>query len=253
MKEKDEINEALYTRLRSTRAQLARLYGLEKVHKQGTPFRPVISLPDSSYDNLSKTLEKYFDEIEGANIETNTQMAREILAKTELDSDESIISPDVNSLYTNVPLKEAVEIALRRFNEQINPPETSRTTMKKLLNLAVSKVHFKCNGLWYEQKDGLAMGASLAVILANLWPKEYEPALKKEVPKLTVLNEGNKDVCPRCQKKLTYRAKGVECEACLNWYHLGCGNISEFKYAEIAETVWYCMTCRKNNRKQIGL
>ena len=76
MKEKDEMNEAQYTRLRSTGAQLARLYGLEKVHKQGTPFRPVISLPDSSYDNLSKTLEKYFDEIEWENIETNTQRAR---------------------------------------------------------------------------------------------------------------------------------------------------------------------------------
>ena len=147
MKEKDEMNEALYTRLRSTGAQLARLYGLEKVYKQGTPFRPVISLTDSSYDNLNKTLEKYFDEIEWENIETNTQMAWEILEKTELDSDESITSPDVKSLYTNVPLKKAIEIALRRLYEQINPPETSRTTMKKLLNLAVSKVHFECNGL----------------------------------------------------------------------------------------------------------
>ena len=147
MKEKDEMNEALYTRLRSTGAQLARLYGLEKVYKQGTPFRPVISLTDSLYDNLNKTLEKYFDEIEWENIETNTQMAWEILEKTELDSEESINSPDVKSLYTNVPLKKAIEIALRRFYEQINPPETSRTTMKKLLNLAVSKVHFECNDL----------------------------------------------------------------------------------------------------------
>ena len=95
-------------------------------------------------------------------------MAREILEKTELVSDESIISLDVKSLYNNVPLKEAVEIALRRLYEQVNPPETSRKTMRKLLNLAVSKVHFKCNGLWYEKKGGLAMGASLAVILANL-------------------------------------------------------------------------------------
>ena len=53
-------------------------------------------------------------------------MAREILEKTELDSDESIISLDVKSLYTNVPLKEAVEIALRKLYEQVNPPETSR-------------------------------------------------------------------------------------------------------------------------------
>ena len=75
-------------------------------------------------------------------------MAREILEETELDSDESIISLDVKSLYTNVPLKESVEIALRRLFEQFNPPETCRETMKKLLNLAVSKVLFKCIGLY---------------------------------------------------------------------------------------------------------
>ena len=166
-------------------------------------------------------------------------MAREILEKTELDSGESIISLDVKSLYTKVPLKEAVEIALRRLYEQVNPPETSRKTMKKILNLAVSKVHFKCNGLWYVQKDGLAMGASLAVILAKLLLKEHEPASKKGVPKLSVLNEGKKEVCPRCQKKVKYWTKGVKCEDFLNWYHLRCGNISESEYADIAETLWY--------------
>ena len=73
-------------------------------------------------------------------------MAREILEKNELDSNESIFSLDVKSLYTNVPLKEVIEIALRSLYEQVNPPETSRKTMKNLLKLAVSKVHFKCNG-----------------------------------------------------------------------------------------------------------
>ena len=45
-------------------------------------------------------------------------------------------------------------------------------------------------------------------------------------------------------EKVTYWTKRVECEACLNWYHLGCDNISESEYADIAETVWYCMTCK---------
>ena len=85
-------------------------------------------------------------------------MAREILEKTELDSDESIISLDVKSLYTNVPLKEAVEIALRRLYEQVNPAETSRKTMKKLLNLAVSKIHFKRYSLWYDKKRRFSNG-----------------------------------------------------------------------------------------------
>ena len=47
MKKKDEISEALYTRLRSTGAHPTRLYGLAKVHKQGTLLRHVFSLPGS--------------------------------------------------------------------------------------------------------------------------------------------------------------------------------------------------------------
>ena len=41
-------------------------------------------------------------------------------------------------------------------------------------------------------------------------------AIMKEVPKLTVLNEDNKEVCAVCQKKVIYRFKGVEGNACLN-------------------------------------
>ena len=51
--------------------------------------------------------------------------------------------------------------------------------------MAVSEVHFECNETWFVQKIRLAMGASLAVILANIWLKEYEQALKMEIPELT--------------------------------------------------------------------
>ena len=47
--------------------------------------------------------------------------------------------------------------------------------------MAVIKVYFKCSVSWYVQVDGLAMGASLAVILAILWLKEYEFALRQEI------------------------------------------------------------------------
>ena len=59
-------------------------------------------------------------------------------------------------------------------------------------------------------------------------------------------------MCPRCQKKVTNRIKGVEWEAGLNWYQLGYGIISEPEYADNTETVWYCMSCQ-NNRMQIGM
>ena len=51
--------------------------------------------------------------------------------------------------------------------------------MKSLLKLAVTNVHIVCNGIWYVQSDGLAMGASLAVTLANVWMIKFEASLQK--------------------------------------------------------------------------
>ena len=64
--------------------------------------------------------------------------------------------------------------------------------MKRLLYMAVSDVHFKCNDTWYVQKDGLAMGESLALILANLWLKDYEKDLVINIPqKIDILEDRN--------------------------------------------------------------
>ena len=84
----------------------------------------------------------------------------------------------MKTLYTEVPVKEAINFALRSLYARDDKRDIPRTTMKRLLDLAVTNVHFKCNESWYCQKDGLAMGASLAVILANLWMKSWEPQLK---------------------------------------------------------------------------
>ena len=89
---------------------------------------------------LTQCLQSFFDNINGANIETNTKGAREIIENIALDPDETIISLDVKSLYTNVPLKEAIEIALQKLYNQESPPEIQRATMKSLLKMVVSKV-----------------------------------------------------------------------------------------------------------------
>ena len=77
--------------------------------------------------------------------------------------------------------------------------------------MAVSKVYFKCNDSWYVQVDGLAMGASLAVILANLWLKQYEFAVRQEIPVGTEIQQINdkNGLCRCCYRKVTYRSKGL--------------------------------------------
>ena len=78
------ISEKIYHRLRTTGLQPARLYGLAKVHKNGTPLRPVLSIPGSNYENLDKFLSPFFGKLPGANIETNSKDARAALEITKL-------------------------------------------------------------------------------------------------------------------------------------------------------------------------
>ena len=56
--------------------------------------------------------------------------------------------------------------------------------MKGLSKLAVTKVHFDCEGIWHLQSKGLVMGASLAVILANVWMKSFEASMRKPEVKM---------------------------------------------------------------------
>ena len=167
MNKRDEITDQIFSKMRSTGGKSAHSYGLAKVHKAETPLRPVLSLPGSLYESVNKTFANFLNNIDGANIETNTKYAREMIENIALNQDETVISLDVKSLYINVLLKEVIEIALQKLYSQLSPPENQRATMKKLLNMAVSKVYFKCNDSWYVQVDGLAMGSSLAVFLAN--------------------------------------------------------------------------------------
>ena len=91
--------------------------------------------------------------------------------------------------------------------------------MKRLLHAAIDQVNFKGKETWYVQKDGLVVGASLAVILANIWLKQYETALSRDIPEMFMPEKYRNGMCPECNKKVTHRLIGVECECCLKWYH----------------------------------
>ena len=134
-------------------------------------------------------------------------MAHERLEQIKLEKDEQILSLDV-SLYTNVPVKKAINIALRSLYATDDKSNIPRTTMKRLLELAVTNVHFTCNESWYCQKDGLAMGASLAVILAKLWTKSWETQLKLQTPKGKTNTQTS--TCRNCEHHVTARSRGVD-------------------------------------------
>ena len=61
-----KISEKFYQRFKTTGLQTARLYGLAKLHKSGSPLRPVLSIPGSSYENLYKFLFPFFERLPGS-------------------------------------------------------------------------------------------------------------------------------------------------------------------------------------------
>ena len=185
-----KISETIYHRLRTTGLQPARLYGLAKVHKIGAQLRAVLSIPGSSYENLNKFLSLFFGKIPGANIETNSKDARAALEATKLDEDGLVVSLDIKSLYTNVPVEEAIEIALIELYSIDEVPEIPRSAMKSLLRLAVTNVHFKCKKMWYTQWE--------------------------------LKTPDTKVICIDCNQRVNFRGKGADCESCKNWFHAKC-------------------------------
>ena len=98
---------------------------------------------------------------------------------------------DIKSLFTNIPLDEAINIATESLFPQNNISLLGLTSevFRKLLQFAVKNVLFIFNNQLYQQIDGVAMGSPLGPTLANLFlchhetkwltncPLEFKPAL----------------------------------------------------------------------------
>ena len=86
-----------------------------------------------------------------------------------------LISFDVTSLFTNVPLDFTIDVILKRIYDE-NEVNTNipKQQMRDLLFLCTKNVHFNYNGDIYTQVDGVAMGSPLGPVLAGIFMVELE-------------------------------------------------------------------------------
>ena len=90
-----------------------------------------------------------------------------------------LVSFDVESLFTNVPLKEVIKLASRYVYESDDKPSYDRAHFEKLLEYATSSL-FIYRDKVYKQVDGVAMGSPLGPTLANLFMAHLEKEWMKE-------------------------------------------------------------------------
>ena len=94
----------------------------------------------------------------------------------------NMVSFDVKSLFTSVPLDYTIDIIIKRIIEDHEITTIfTKSEMKKLLTLCTKNVHFSFNNEIYIQLDGVAMGSPLGPVIANIFMVELETTL---VPKL---------------------------------------------------------------------
>ena len=94
------------------------------------------------------------------------------------DEGYKLISFDVVSLFTNVPLRKTVNVILDRvYKDKVIQTNLKKRTLKKLIIDTCSKTAFSYNNTIYEQIDGVSMGACLGPVFANNIMTELEKAV----------------------------------------------------------------------------
>ena len=143
LKDEKRISEELYKKLRPTGSQPARLYGLTKIHKPNIPIRPVVSMPGSAYHKIAKKVSKWLSVVEECKINTSTKSIVEKIADIEQPEGHELVSFDVCSLYTNVPVQEAITVCTNLLYSGDYPkPPVSKETFTELEGMYIKRFDF---------------------------------------------------------------------------------------------------------------
>ncbi len=85
---------------------------------------------------------------------------------------------DVTSLFTNIPVQQALSCVQQRLlsNFHLWDHKTILTTTQllQLIEICATSTYFRYNNQWFQQIKGLAMGSSLSPIIACIFMEEFE-------------------------------------------------------------------------------
>jgi hypothetical protein len=106
-----------------------------------------------------------------------------------LQNEDSLVSFDVISLFTNVPVEEVLQVIRNKLGTNSSFPEHSPLQVEdvlELLDICLKFMDFQFEDKFYQQKEGMAIGNSLSPVVSNIFMEyseeialdtaEYKPA-----------------------------------------------------------------------------
>ena len=193
---KNAFDAKTYKKLYPSSSRPGLFFGLAKVHKvpkgvkdvEVLPLRPVISNIGTATYETSKYLAELLKPLSKS--QYTIESTKDFIAKVRginVPEQYSMMSFDVEGLFTNVPLEFTINVILDKiYTKKLVKTKLKRKEMEKLLWLCTTGLHFTFNGEVYRQIDGVAMGSPLGPVLANVFMVELEerlvPTMEQDMP-----------------------------------------------------------------------
>ena len=173
------IEQQEYFKLKPTGKQPPRFYGLPKIHKDGIPVRPIISHTGTPLHEISKYIAnilKPYDKLKEQHTHSS-KLFSTFICQQKIKPDEIMVSFDVTSLYTTIPINQALLIIkdlLEHDNKLADRTLLSPRQILDLLDILLCTIYFKFNGDFYQQTDGAAMGGPTSAIVSEIYRQSLE-------------------------------------------------------------------------------
>ena len=109
LKHKQKLDQNMYKKLHSTDAIPPAIRGSVKHHKPNNPLRPIVTCRNTALYNTSKFLSNILSPLQnhnGYSVNNSIDFAKK-LTETHIDDDEIMVSFDVVSLFTAIPVDKA--------------------------------------------------------------------------------------------------------------------------------------------------
>lgn len=191
---------------------LSKFYGLIKVHKTGHPLRPITAMTGSVGYLVGKVFNKMLNEVfptTGFHIKDSFRFVN-FITHTKIKSNDRLVSFDVVSMFTSIPIHLVKRIILGRSNVFFEKYSLNRADLYAILNfLLIECTFFTAQDKIFKQTKGLPMGSCISPTLARIVMDEVVHTLLIAVPEISFIKVFVDDTIAAMNPKLIDRALNV--------------------------------------------
>lgn len=165
-----------------TKTEVPHFHAIPKVHKTPWKLRPIVpshswvtSCVSTVLDHLLQPILKQIPWIVSSSKEVIVRLQE---VKLNPGKPLWILTGDVVSFYTNIPIEECAHILSGAWQHFEGGSSIEHTTILSMVKFIMNNNYLEYQGGKFRQLNGLAMGTSSAPVIANIYAARHETALQ---------------------------------------------------------------------------